>query len=360
MATANPDNILENEELVRKELEFYLNAETRSYDRSVLFIGITGQGKSSLCNFLMKEEKFKVEDSMMSCPEPSKQELTNLKGKNYLLVDVPGVCDTERDPKEVLSELVKTFFFVRKQGISAIAIMINPNQKMTTEHYEALVDFLGRISPDLWEHVIVVFTHEKQTIRKHKSGDEYITKMLQNTNCPKFLKFVSEKCKHRFLHVECETLPENEQYWEKKISDFTEFVESIMAKNGHLETEMMNKIDQKYLELIELKKQKEDYDRQLELMRKDPIRFKAEIIRVEKLQIETISSMSAIMTTLKGIVLASLGLAILADILGLGIVATAAVAAVATVGAVGAAIVIPVAVIGIFVFGMKIRDHFRD
>ena len=344
MATPNHDNILPNEEFDQMlELEFYLNAETHHYDRSVLFIGITGQGKSSLCNFLMNEQKFQVDDSMMSCPEPSKQALTNLKGKNYLLVDIPGVCDAERDPKVVLSELMKSFFFVRKQGISAIAIVINPNQKMITEHYDALVEFLGRISPNIWERVVVVFTHEKQTIEKYASGDKYISKMLQSKYSPKFLKFVSEKCKHRFLHVECETLSDDELYWEKKISDFTECVESIMAKNVHLKTEMMNKIDQKYQKLIELQKNQEDYDRQQEFMHKDPITDEVEIVRVEKSQIEK----SGVMTTLEDIVLASLGLAFLADVLEIGIVATAAIA-------------IPVAVAGAFVFGKKIRDHFRD
>ena len=346
MATPNLDNILPNEEFDQMlELEFYLTAETHHYDRSVLFIGITGQGKSSLCNFLMNEQKFQTDDSMIYCPEPSKQALTNLKGKNYLLVDIPGVCDAERDPKVVLSELMKSFFFVRKQGISAIAIVINPNQKMITEHCDALVDFLGRISPNIWERIVVVFTHEKQTIEKY--GDKYISKMLQSKYSPKFLKFVSEKCKHRFLHVECQTLSDDELYWEMKISDFTECVESIMAKNVHLETEMMDKIDQKYQKLIELKKNQEDHDRQQEFMHKDPITHEVEIVRAEKSQIETVSSKSGMMTTLEDIVLASVGLAFLADVLEIGIVATAAIA-------------IPVAVAGAFVLGMKIRNHFRD
>ena len=104
MATRSTKSI-GDDELGKIEVEFYLNAETHSYDRSVLFIGITGQGKSSMCNFLINEEKFNIEDTMISCPDSSKQVFTNIKGVKYLFVDIPGVCDTSRDPKIVLSEL---------------------------------------------------------------------------------------------------------------------------------------------------------------------------------------------------------------------------------------------------------------
>ena len=258
MAAATPEKSIGDDKFNRIELEFYLTAETHLYDRSVLFIGITGQGKSSLCNFLMKEQKFEIEDSMMSCPEDSKQALTNLKGTNYLLVDIPGVCDTTRDPKVILSELMKAFFFVRKQGISAIAVVIQPKEKMKPDEYDALEGFLKNVAPNIWEHVFVVFTHEKETLKKHNSGEEYIDYVLHHKDCPKFLKFISENCSNRFMHVECETLSEDNQYWEMKISEFTHYVESITKSNSFLQIEIMQDLEQRYQNMLKLQSEKEE------------------------------------------------------------------------------------------------------
>ena len=118
---------------------------------------------------------------------------------------------------------------------------------MMTENYDALVDFLNRISSEFWKHVFVVFTHEKQTIKKHKSGNEYINSILQNEGCPKFLKIISEHCNNRFLHVECENLSEGDsQYWETKVSEFTQFVESIQTNNGYLKLDKMNELEKEF------------------------------------------------------------------------------------------------------------------
>lgn len=84
-------------EILKQRIRDKIN-EIRNYTPKIGIFGITGVGKSSLCNALFGADTAKVSDVAACTREPQELLIANQNGRGIILVDVPGVGETsERD-----------------------------------------------------------------------------------------------------------------------------------------------------------------------------------------------------------------------------------------------------------------------
>ena len=75
------------------------NTEKDLETHSFILLGKTGAGKSSLCNNIAKDNKFKVGDSFCSCTSETSSQVIIYKKDNFtyklFIIDTPGFEDSE-------------------------------------------------------------------------------------------------------------------------------------------------------------------------------------------------------------------------------------------------------------------------
>lgn len=79
-------------------------------------------------------------------------------GRHLLVVDTPGIFDTETDP-ELIQQEIKRCISIASPGPHAILFVMTLSDRYKIEDYEAFVTFCSYFGEKMLDHVIAVFTH---------------------------------------------------------------------------------------------------------------------------------------------------------------------------------------------------------
>jgi len=126
---------------------------------SLILIGETGNGKSSLGNFILKKNVFPVSDN----PESETKITRGEHGGNNVtddifVIDTPGLMDAEGTDKEHLIQMVD--YIKSNPGLQGIVIVFNFHQPKLPMNIKTLIKLLCNVFPraDFWRHVALVWT----------------------------------------------------------------------------------------------------------------------------------------------------------------------------------------------------------
>ena len=127
---------------------------------SILLIGLSGHGKSSLGNFLLGKHIFKVSDRNQLCTRC----ISSYTSGNLTIIDTPGFCSLNGyyeydDNNDILFIKEIKEYIDKSKNIRAILIVINSQEVRITNDFKNLIKMIyNNFKYDILYHISFVFT----------------------------------------------------------------------------------------------------------------------------------------------------------------------------------------------------------
>ncbi|XP_038141086.1 GTPase IMAP family member 7-like [Cyprinodon tularosa] len=217
----------------------------------ILLLGESQNGKSSLANTIFGEAIFKVKEFNDAKSFTTEAKTKFVNGRNFTLIDTPGLFDSGRPQKTVKSELMRCM--IESAPGPHIFLIILKVEKYTEQEKDVIAKIRRHFSDDALKYVALIFTHgdqlpEGMNIQQYAAQSDGLWELVQ-------------KCGGR-CHVFDNRYwrnTEEEEYRSNKfqLAELFKTIDKILIKNkgGHFSNTILNEIEteiQKEIELLKL------------------------------------------------------------------------------------------------------------
>ncbi|BFU23992.1 AIG1 family protein [Entamoeba histolytica] len=165
-------------------------SEDKPKQTKFLLIGETGNGKSSLVNFILQKNVFEVSDDTKSQTKEAIVKSGEGDRSDVTVIDTPGFNDSDKLDKTQIQNIVDC---IKNNGLQGIILTIDINKERFSANLKFIVKVISDVFTikDIWKRVCIVWTKcpnsfgkEKDKIEKEQFKEDLISfiKQMNGTN----------------------------------------------------------------------------------------------------------------------------------------------------------------------------------
>ncbi|CAF1265432.1 unnamed protein product [Rotaria sordida] len=232
---------------------------------------------------------------MGSVTQECQMDKREFEGRNLVVIDTPGLFDTDKDPFSVAYEISKAVG-ISAPGPHAFIIVIKAGGGRYTREAEETVKLVHDIfGGDVIRYCIVVFTGE-DNIHRDDSTATLENWLAQSTDS---VVSLVEACNRRCMAID--TTEASKEQLDNKVREFMSIVDHMVQENGGrvYTNEMLGKAEQAYREREEelLRVQKEEQERRQRQIDQDQDALLAARLQAEEREKQVRTQCDALVAT---------------------------------------------------------------